>query len=163
MIRPAGVADIAGIYAAHQSSVRQLCGNEYTPQQIAMWLDGRTPVMYLDAIEKQLLWVAVNQTGDIVGDIVGFIEVEGNEISKMFVAGAAAFQGVGRQLMRTALAHIAASGVAASYLESTRTAVKFYEKHGFHVIGEGVFSRGNSTVQLEIVKMERQFFCDAAT
>jgi GNAT superfamily N-acetyltransferase len=150
-IRAATVADIDAIFEVHQSSVRQLCERDYCPQQIAMWLDGRSPDVYLEAIRKQALWVAV---GDAMA---GFVEVDGAEVSKLFVAGAYAFHGVGAQLLQVALERIAAGGAPSAYLESTVTAVKFYERHGFRTVGHGFFSRGNSAVRIEIVKMERAF------
>lgn len=116
-----------------------------------MWLDGRTPEVYLDAINKGNLWVAERE------GVVGFVEVDGNEVSKMFVAGPCAGQGIGEHLLHIALAHIAASGARVAYLESTLTAVEFYKRNGFREVGSGFFSRGSSPVKLEIIKMERTF------
>jgi putative acetyltransferase len=150
-IRLATEADTDAIFRVHQDSVRQLCGRQYSPEQIAMWLDGRTPEVYLEAIGQHTLWVAVG------AEIAGFVETDGSEISKLFVAGTAAFHGVGKQLLQVALDHIEGSGVDKAYVESTVTAVKFYERHGFRTMGSGFFSRGNSSVQLEIVQMVRPF------
>lgn len=150
-IRLAIPADIHAIHRTHLDSVQQLCGAQYSARQIATWLDGRHPEVYLQAIGEGKLWVAEQQ------GIAGFVEVEGKEVTKMFVAGSHAGQGVGERLLSIALKHIAASGAPSAYLESTLTAVKFYEKNGFRVIGTGLFSRGNSPVQLEIIKMEQVF------
>ena len=54
-----------------------------------------------------------------------------------------------------ALARLRASGASSAYLEATLTAEGFYAYHGFQKIGEGTFSRGNSPVSIEIIKMER--------
>jgi putative acetyltransferase len=129
--------------------VRSLCADHYTPEQVAMWLEGRTPAMYLDAIATGQLWVAVDDAA-----VAGFVENDGHEVAKLFVAGAQAGAGVGRQLLAHALAAIRAAGHARAYLEATRNACDFYRKHGFVEIGTGVFSRGNSGHALEIVKME---------
>jgi hypothetical protein len=59
------------------------------PQQIAMWIDGRTLKMYVNAIEHGNLWVAVD--GD--DEIAGFVEIDGHEVSKLFVRGASAGTG----------------------------------------------------------------------
>ena len=149
-IRRATPADSEAIYRVHRDSVEQLCGGQYDAHQIAMWLDGRTPAVYLAAIDRGHLWVAVVDDG-----IVGFVEIDGNELSKLFVAGAHSGLGVGTRLMDVALEAIAVGGAAQVYLEATLSAVAFYERHGFRVTGNGFFSRGNSSVRIEIVKMER--------
>jgi GNAT superfamily N-acetyltransferase len=148
-IRAARADEIEAIFAVHRDSVRSLCAGHYTPAQIAMWLEGRTPAMYLDAIATGQLWVAVDGPA-----VAGFVENDGHEVAKLFVAGAYASAGVGRQLLAHALAAIRAGGHARAYLEATRNACGFYRKHGFVEIGTGLFSRGNSGVALEIVKME---------
>ena len=150
-IRPAHPSEIEAIFAVHRDSVSALCTAHYTPAQIAMWLDGRTPVMYLDAIGTEQLWVAV----DAGGAIAGFVEIDGREISKLFVRGARAGEGVGAHLLAHALDAIRATGAASAYLEATRNAADFYRKHGFVELGAGTFSRGTSGVVLEIVRMER--------
>jgi putative acetyltransferase len=143
--------DIDAIHRTHLSSVEHLCGAQYSALQIATWLDGRTAEVYLDAIDQGTLWVAERE------GVVGFVEVDGNEVSKMFVAGPFAGQGIGERLLYIALAHIAATGARVAYLESTLTAVEFYKRNGFQAVGSGFFSRGSSPVQLEIIKMERTF------
>jgi predicted GNAT family N-acyltransferase len=149
-IRLARVDEIRAIYAVHRDSVTTLCTNHYTPQQVAMWLDGRTPEMYLDAIASGRLWVAA------VDDetIVGFAEIDGRVLTKLFIRGASAGAGVGRRLLATAVDAIKASGAESVHLEATRNACDFYRKHGFVEIGTGTFSPGNSRVALEIVQME---------
>ena len=148
-LRLATPADCQAIYHVHRDSVEQLCGADYDARQIAMWLEGRTPEVYDAAIDRGQLWVA-EQSG-----IIGFVEIEGYELSKLFIAGARSGQGIGTRLLEVALDAIATGGARQAYLEATLSAVTFYERHGFHVTGSGYFSRGNSSVRIEIVKMER--------
>lgn len=150
-IRPAAESDVDSIFRVHRNSVETLCRREYTPEQLAMWLDGRDASIYLDAIRSESIWVAESD------HIVGFVEIDKFEVTKLFVAGDGSFRGVGRQLLQMALDRIAASGATKAYLEATLTAVRFYEKYGFRVVGHGVFTRGNGGAQLEIVKMEFDF------
>jgi N-acetylglutamate synthase-like GNAT family acetyltransferase len=96
------------------------------------------------------LWLA---EGD---SIEGFVEIDGNEVSKLFIRGDGARRGIGSQLLEVALEQVRASGARSAYLEATLTAEPFYAHHGFQKIGEGTFSRGNSKVSIEIVKMQRQ-------
>lgn len=149
-VRAARADEIDAIYAVHRDSVTALCAQHYTAQQIAMWLDGREPIMYLAAIARGDLWVA-----SAGSELAGFVEVEGREVCKLFVRGHRAGGGVGRRLLATAVDAIRARGHETAYLEATRNACAFYERNGFVATGTGTFSRGTSGVVLEIVTMER--------
>ncbi|MVA19395.1 GNAT family N-acetyltransferase [Agrobacterium vitis] len=148
-IRPATAEDCPDLFDVHRQSVRSLCNGHYTSEQIDMWLDGRHPGIYLPAIERRELWVAVSS-----GALLGLVEVQGNEVTKLFVSGAAAGAGVGKALLGQAIAHIRQAGERRIYLESTLTGRDFYRKLGFAEIGTGTFSHGPGTVSLEIVQME---------
>ncbi|WP_287772231.1 GNAT family N-acetyltransferase [Burkholderia sp.] len=149
-IRSANESDTQRIFEVHLDSVTRLCAADYSREQIASWLDGRTPAMYLDAIRRNALWVADD------GEVLGFAEMAGEELTKLFVRGDRARSGAGKALLETAVSGIARGGCGRAYLEATTNAVPFYERHGFVVIGTGHFSHGNSPIQLEIVKMERR-------
>jgi ribosomal protein S18 acetylase RimI-like enzyme len=118
-----------------------------------MWLNGRNPSIYLDAVKKRAIWVAEDKREQVIG----FVEIDGFEVTKLFVAGGNAFHGAGKKLLQLAVSQIAVSGAAKVSLEATLTAVKFYEKYGFRIVGQGVFSRGSNAMNLEIVKMELDF------
>ncbi|QEN49686.1 GNAT family N-acetyltransferase [Pseudomonas protegens] len=148
-IRQATTDDLIGIFEAHRNSVERLCTSEYSDQQIRMWLDGRSPETYREAVENGSLWLAEGE------QIEGFVELDGNEVSKLFIRGDVARRGLGSRLLEVALARLRASGASSAYLEATLTAEGFYAYHGFQKIGEGTFSRGNSPVSIEIIKMER--------
>lgn len=150
-VRLARADELHAIYAVHRDAVSVLCASHYTPSQIAMWLDGRTPAMYLPAVDGGRLWGASCDDAELAG----FVEIEGRAVSKLFVRGRRAGAGIGRRLLATAVEAIRASGAASVYLEATLNARGFYGKHGFVEIGTGVFSRGPSGSVLEIVKMER--------
>jgi len=148
-IRPATQDDAENIFQVHKDSVENLCNADYSADQIAMWLDGRSPQTYREAIDAGNLWLACTDT------LQGFIEVDGHEVSKLFIRGDAAGQGIGAMLLNEALKRIEDAGHTKAYLEATLTAEKFYASFGFRKIGEGSFSRGNSRVSIQIIKMER--------
>lgn len=148
-IRLATVDDCPELFAVHRQSVRNLCGGDYSREQIDMWLDGRHPDMYLPAIECGELWVATSPAA-----ILGLVEVHGDEVTKLFIDGVAAGAGVGKALLAKAIAHIRQCGKQRIYLESTLTARAFYRKQGFIEIGTGTFSHGAGTVALEVIQME---------
>ncbi len=151
-IRPARADEIDEIYAVHRASVTAQCAGHYPSQQIALWLEGRTPAMYLAAITRGQLWVATDAGTEL---IAGFAEIAGAELTKLFVAGDHAGGGVGRGLLATAIAAIAATGSPAVELEATHNAVRFYQRHGFVEVGPGQLALGASGVVLALVRMRR--------
>jgi putative acetyltransferase len=82
-------------------------------------------------------------------------DLDGRELTKLFIRSDRAANGVGRQLLAHALAAIRAGGAASAYLEATLNATAFYARHGFVEIGRGAFSHGAGGEPLEIVRMER--------
>ncbi|WP_426177273.1 GNAT family N-acetyltransferase [Pseudomonas sp. TWRC1-2] len=113
LIRAATLEDAESIFAVHQNSVENLCNTDYGPEQIAMWLDGRLPETYRAAIVAGSLWLAYTDS------LQGFVEIDGHQISKLFVRGDAAGQGIGARLLCEALQHIQHAGHAKAYLEAT--------------------------------------------
>lgn len=149
-VRLARREDRDEIFRVHRDSVQSLCAADYSPEQIELWLKGRDPSMYLEAIARAELWVAVSE--DVM---LGLVEVDGSEVTKLFVSGAGAGSGVGRALMTVAIEHLRARGETCVHLESTTTARGFYQRLGFVETNRGTFSHGDSRVTLEIVNMER--------
>jgi len=49
-IRPATTGDAGRVYALHTHSVRALCKDHYSPEQISGWLKNRSPQVYLPCI-----------------------------------------------------------------------------------------------------------------
>ncbi|MGU7785270.1 GNAT family N-acetyltransferase [Burkholderia sp. PU8-34] len=105
--------------------------------------------MYVDAIRRGALWVADD------GDMLGFVETAGDELTKLFVRGDRVRVGLGKALLDKAGSEIARNGHSRVYFEATTNACPFYERHGFVIVGTGHFSHGNSPTRLEIVQMER--------
>jgi len=147
-IRTARPDEIEPIFAIHRDAVITQCAGHYTDAQIRDWLAGRTAEMYLPAIEAGRLWVADD------GAVIGFVEIDGRELTKLFVRGDRATRGVGRRLLETAIDAIRATGARAVVLEATLNARAFYARHHFIEIGRGEFSHGAGGTALEIVKME---------
>lgn len=148
----AGRADeVEQIYEVHRDSVNALCGSHYTEEQLRGWLAGRSARMYLPAIERGRLWVFEDEARELCG----FAEIDGNELTKLFIRGDRAARGVGRTLLETAAAAIRATGAAKVVVEATTNARDFYVRQGFIETGRGEFSHGEGGEPLQIVKMER--------
>jgi putative acetyltransferase len=148
-VRIATREDVEEIFATHRDSVESQCREFYTDEQVAMWLEGRSPATYDKAIAEHRILVAT-----MSDEIVGFVEYAPGEIVKLFVKGSAAGHGVGDMLMRAALAEARRGHHGPIRLESTKNAQGFYERHGFAKVDEGFFTRGGSSMSLEIIQME---------
>jgi putative acetyltransferase len=149
-IRLAMPQDADAIFSVHKDSVASLCSASYSPQQISMWLEGRSPATYLDAILRGEIFVAIS-----VEQIVGFVEATPGEIVKLFVRGSAAGAGIGDSLMSVGLTLAQRDHDGPVRIESTKNAESFYAKYGFRKVGDGVFSRGGSSVSIEVVHLSR--------
>lgn len=150
-LRSAQPHDADAILATHRDSVSALCHTHYSAQQIAMWLDGRSADSYQPAIAAGQIMLACDAQG-----VAGFVEFACGEIVKLFVRGRAAGQGVGHALMLAGIAGAEPGSGGLIRIESTRNAQPFYQRYGFAKVGEGVFSRGGSTVEIEVVMLERR-------
>lgn len=149
-IRPARESDAEAMLEITARSVEGLAKAHYSPAQIKLWTEGRTPEYYRAAIGKGRAHVA--EQG---GRVVGFVDSEPGELTRLFILPEAAGKGLGARLMEVGLAE-AKRGHAGGPLriEATRNAVPFYEKFGFRVTGHGTFTRGEGNPPIEIVKME---------
>jgi predicted N-acetyltransferase YhbS len=148
VIRVAEQEDAEEIFLVHSDSVENLCRSYYSSKQISMWMDGRSPATYHEAIMQKRIFVA-----DDNHSLVGFVEYAPGEIVKLFVRGISANRGIGDSLMKIVLSKALEGGISKVRVESTRNAQSFYERYGFLKNGEGIFSRGGSEVSIEIIEL----------
>lgn len=68
------------------------------------------------------------------GAIKGFVRIDGKEVKKLFVEPVLQGQAIGEKLLDFALSEKGAEFLWA--LEKNTRAIRFYERHGFHLTGE---------------------------
>jgi len=95
------------------------------------------PIHSLDEIRQWIADVvlvkcAVDIAADRDGNPVGFIAVDGNEVSELYVAPGWTGRGVGSVLLRGARA--GRSELELWAFQSNSGAIRFYERHGFHEV-----------------------------
>ncbi len=149
VLRPARASDAQAMLEITARSVEGLAKAHYTPAQIKLWTEGRTADYYAAAIAKGRAHVA--EQG---GKVVGFVDSEIGELTRLFILPGVAGKGLGARLMEVGLAEAKRGHVGPIRIEATRNAVPFYEKFGFKVTGHGTFTRGEGNPPIEIVKME---------
>lgn len=136
-IRRAKHEDAEHIISAHVRSIREVCGKDYTPEQIEAWA-GRNfkASMWWQAMDRDFVWVVENQKNIVgYGHLAIMSEAEG-EVMGLYLAPEALGKGMGKKLFFTIKEEALKTGVKKLQLHSTKTAKTFYEAQGFRQIGE---------------------------
>lgn len=153
IIRPARIDDAEGIFEAHRRSIQEVCAKDYTPEQIAGWFPNtRTPQNYADKISEgdKKYFVA-----DINGVIVGFSNFENDgSISSCYIHPNYLRRGIATELFKATEAAIKELNIHKITLNSSKTAVKFYQSMGMSVAKE-ILHRLRSGVDVEAYQMEK--------
>lgn len=84
------------------------------------------------------------------GVVKGFVQLDGTKVAKLFVEPVLQGQGIGAKLLEFAVAEKQANYLWA--LEKNVKAIKFYERHGFHVTEEKKLEEGTTEY---LVRLER--------
>lgn len=148
-LRPARPGDGAAVFSVTHESVRGLARGAYSPEQIEGWMGARTPAFYEGLIAQGRMVVAERK-----GVVVGFVDAEPGEVTRLFLLPQVAGAGLGRRLLEVGIAAAQAGHDGPIRLESTRNAEGFYRRHGFVTVGLGHFSHGLGGEPIEIVRME---------
>jgi len=133
-VRRATEDDAAGACAVIRASIRELCTLDHGGDEgyIASWLSNKT-------LENVRRWIAqshffvVEEDGAVVG--VGAMTDDG-KITLNYVAPAARLRGVSTALLQRLEETAGAMGLETCRLESTRTALRFYEARGYAKVPE---------------------------
>lgn len=128
MVRRYVPADAAGIAQVFHASVHGLACANYAPEQLDAWSPApRDAAWYQARAGTRAAWVA--ERG---GEIVGFAELEPDgHVDMVYVAPAAARQGVATALYEALEAQARESGFARLFVEASETALPFFIRMGF--------------------------------
>lgn len=135
-VRPWTPEDSADLSALYEASVRALGARDYSAAQIEAWASLTPSADSLTARmqDGRTRLVAVTET------VAGFIDVEADgHIDLLYVAPAAAGQGVARILLETAEALAPLSGAARLHAEASETARPVFERLGYAVVARREF------------------------
>ena len=128
MIRPATPNDIDRIHEIHTSAIRELCIQDYTPEQIEAWTNNRTPEGYLRYIEQFQFYVV-----ELDGKVVGYARysTKSNEYCSLFVDPDYVRRGIATELSNFVFQDAIVQGLDHLWLNGSMTAIPFYETVGF--------------------------------
>lgn len=147
--RAARLEDAETIFDITKASIGGLAGASYSQDQIENWMGERTPAFYQELIAKGRTTVCLR-----AGIVVGFVDAEPGEVTRLFILPEAAGAGLGRRLLEIGIAHARVGHSGPIRLEATINAEGFYRKHGFRSIRRGYFSHALGGEPIEIVHME---------
>jgi len=113
-----------------------LCADDYSPEIIQAWSAPEAIELYRDSINTNPFYVAEDE-----GCVVGFavLEVELSRVRAIYVAPEHARKGVGSSLLAELEREARERGLQELQLESSLTAVPFYEACGFSKLREKQF------------------------
>jgi len=128
-IRKARIGDAVGASAVLRRSIIQLCGLDHGNDQglIDRWLANKTPANVVSWIATSHVFIA-EEGGQILG--VAAVTDSGH-ITLNYVAPEARFRGVSKALLREMEKKARELGCRTCFLESTRTAARFYREAGY--------------------------------
>lgn len=129
-IRPATVFDVFTVSEILIASIRELCHADHGGDagRIAGWTSGKSPAGVRSWISGPgCCWLA-GQGGKAAG--VCGVDAEG-AISLLYVSPEATGQGVGSAMLAHLEAELAKAGRGEGRLNATRTALGFYQAHGW--------------------------------
>jgi putative acetyltransferase len=130
-IRKATPDDAQAVFELHGRTVREVCGGDYTPDEIRTWLAKHSVESYRQRIAEGDMYVAEAEGGGILG----FAARAGDRIKTLYVSADHQGEGVGSALLRRLEADALAEGIREVSARSTVTAVGFYEHMGYEVGG----------------------------
>lgn len=148
-LRPARQGDGHAVFEVTRLSVRALAKHHYSAGQIDGWMGDRTPDYYEALIAKGSMIVAEQH-----GEIVGFVDAEPGEVTRLFLLEGASGSGLGKRLLEIGAENARAGHRGPIKVESTVNAEGFYQRHGFRTVERGFFSHGVGGDPIEIVHME---------
>lgn len=130
-IRPAALHDATAACAVLRRSITELCTADHRgdPSILHHWLATKTPETVRGWIVACGHMVLVAERADAVIGVAG-MAVAG-EITLIYVAPAARFEGVSTAMLAALEDRLREQGVARSRLSSTATAHDFYRKRGY--------------------------------
>ncbi|TCB77691.1 GNAT family N-acetyltransferase [Acinetobacter sp. ANC 4173] len=130
MIRAAKIQDIPEIIHVLQESIRSCVQDHHRVEsKIQAWLENKTH-------SHLLLWMHYNDSWiySINQRTVGFIMVsDTGKILLNYTLPEMQHQGIGSALLNSAISHLKLRNLQQITLDSTQTALSFYQRHGFQI------------------------------
>ena len=157
-IRKACSSDKDEISKLHVTSIRKLCVNHYTREQLNAWTSVVTPSVYDQALKEKVFLVAYDSQQDLLG--IGILDVGSAEVSAIYIHPDATGKGVGSKLFNELEKIARKSNIFKITVYSTLNAKGFYMVHGY-LEQELTFHNLSNGSKLECIRMFKNLLNDA--
>ena len=140
-IRLATPEDATDVCAVVRRSIAECCAEDHRndPTLVDRWLRNKT-------VTNTLSWLKNTQACSVVaednGSAVGFGMSQADKILLCYLVPEVRFKGIGKSMLQALETHALGIGISSLRLESTRTALSFYERNGFQQTGPAVSAFG---------------------
>lgn len=128
MLELAKPQDAEAIAHVIQTSIKACVADHHNdPQAIQDWINNKTA-------DNVKTWLQHNYAVSVKQDdqVIGFLLLSPKgELLLNYVLPSHFYQGIGKQMLKSAIDHAKAENIAKIYLESTKTAKDFYQRNGF--------------------------------
>ncbi len=129
-LRPFEEGDLDEVHRLFVGTVRTVCRREYTREQVEAWApEGWDREAWRQSLLRHFTQVAVD--GD--GRIVGFADLDGGYLDRLYVHRDFQGQGAARALASALEAEAARSGQEVLVTHASRSARGFFERRGYQV------------------------------
>jgi len=162
VLRLARREDAKEIHMSHMMSIQQLCVHDYNENQLEAW--GNRPFneerkeKSESSIDNDWIWVVENPRGEIQGHCHLHMNKEKQhcELFGLYLNSEMKGKGIGKKLLKQALIKAQEQQFQKLFLNSTKTAAKFYQSQGFKITGNesSHIVRG---VEIECIPMTIEF------
>lgn len=157
-IRKASKVDKENISRLHVASIKKLCCNHYTIEELNTWTNVLTPSVYDQALKEKVFLVAYDSQQDLLG--LGILDIENAEVSAIYINPDAAGKGIGTRLLYELEKTARNSKIYRITVHSTLNAKSFYTNHGYIDQGLTFHSLPNGS-KLKCVRMIKDLLTDA--
>lgn len=148
-IRLAGSQDAQAMLDLRSNTIMKVNARDYSPEQIQVWVRKATSEDFTGAFERGEYFVCASDDGRLLGQG----QLEGDRIEGVFVAADMIGQGIGSAILDRLEQEARKRGIKALHLNSTTTALGFYEHKGYTQIERTQVKAGG--VALDVVKMRK--------
>ncbi len=141
LIRLATLEDAATVCAVVRRSIAECCAEDHRNDAalIDRWLKNKTVTNTQAWLENPR---ACSVVAEVDGSVVGFGMSQAGEVLLCYLVPEARFKGLGKSMLQSLESHASQSRVSRLHLQSTRTALAFYERNGFRQTGPAVSAFG---------------------
>ena len=152
--REANATDADSICQVVCRSITECCQADHSDRKdlISAWLQNKTPAHVLGWLSQPN---AYSVMAEEQGSAVGFGLAVPGEIKLCYVVPKVRFTGVGQALLRALESGVIHSGARHIQLESTRSALSFYQRNGYALCGEPIQAFGLTAQPMRKLRPEK--------